>query len=249
MRVEQLLRRSAERWGSRIAVAAGRGRHSYAELDAKSDRLAATLAGALQPGDRVAIHAEDSFPAIVAAFGILKAGMTVAAIPPSFPEDKLADWLVAERVTGIVTEARLARRVGGALDAARAVRLVVLAGGDRSGMGSACLAYEDVVTGLGKPRIAERTEAGEAAVFASADDDADVFTHAEITEAAALGAPHPDATIVAGAPLGTHDGFHQMVRTLAAGATLVVEAHRYGRRNERLRAYTTGASELRDLAG
>lgn len=248
MRVEHLLKAASERAANRIAIAAGRGRHTYAELDRKSDRLAGALSATLHPGDRVALFLDDSFPAVVAIFGVFKAGMVAVPIPASFPETRLADWLVAERVVGIMTEARLATRVATALGLARAVRLLILAGGDRAATSGSCLAYEDVVMQLDTPEIAPQSGEGEAVVFAGADDDADSFTHAELAAAVALGRLHPDATITADAPLAMHDGFHQMLCTLAAGATFVLGAGRYGRRNERLRTAERQGALLHELA-
>lgn len=249
MRVEHIVRTGAERAAARVAVAAGRGRYTYRDLDRQSDRLAPALAARLSQGDRVALHLEDGFPTVVAMFGILKAGTVAAPLDAPASEERLGEWFGRTRAAGVITEARHATAVAAALDASAGVKLAILVGGDRSTAGGTCLAYEDIVTGLAAGEVAAADAGGEAMIFAGPDDDIDAFTHDDIIRAAAIGAPHPDATVTGSAPLATHDGFHEMIRTLSVGATLVLNAARYGRRAERTRLIMPGgAGEARRAA-
>ncbi|RFU39960.1 amino acid adenylation domain-containing protein [Actinomadura logoneensis] len=64
---------------------------TYAELDARSSALAATLLrGGVAPGDRVALWAAKSAEAVVAIHGILKAGAAYVPIDPSAPFKRAA---------------------------------------------------------------------------------------------------------------------------------------------------------------
>ena len=231
MRVEQYLRNSARRFASRIAVVAGRRSHTYAELDRQSDRFAAALAGqGVRPGDTVATFLDDSLPAVVAAFGILKAGAILAPFDAGAEASTLAAWLAAEGAVGIVTEARLATRAAEALVTAPSVRFVILSGGDRALAGGSCLAFEEIVGRIGVPAIVPHIDHDAAAVvFAREAVEADRYTHAEIAAAATLGQPSEHATIDAVPPLSGYDGFHCLVGTIAAGATQMLDGRPAGR--------------------
>ena len=63
---------------------------SFAEVDRLSDAFAAYLREdlGLQPGDRVAIQMPNSFGYAVAAFGVLKAGCTVANVNPLYTAEE-----------------------------------------------------------------------------------------------------------------------------------------------------------------
>ncbi len=73
-----MLAESARREPAKPAVILGERRVSYAELDALSDRVAASLlAAGLAPGDRVGLQLPNIPQFVVAYFGILKAGGVV----------------------------------------------------------------------------------------------------------------------------------------------------------------------------
>jgi long-chain acyl-CoA synthetase len=69
---------SARRTPGKPAVILGETKVSYAQLDAQSDRVAASLtAGGLTPGDRVGLQLPNIPQFVIAYFGILKAGGVV----------------------------------------------------------------------------------------------------------------------------------------------------------------------------
>jgi long-chain acyl-CoA synthetase len=75
MQVESFLELSAARWPDKTALVCGGRRYSYAELETKANRLAASLiAGGVRRGDRVAIYLENAAEAVISVFAILKAG-------------------------------------------------------------------------------------------------------------------------------------------------------------------------------
>lgn len=231
MRIEQFLRDGARRLAARTAVVAGRRSLTYAELDRQSDRLAAALVGQnVHPGDRVATFLDDTLPAVVAFFGILKAGAVVAPFDADAEAADLANWIAGERAVGLVTEARLANRAAEALRVVVPIRFVILAGGDRASAGGSCLAYEEIVGRVGVPALAHQDDAAAVAVaLADERNIAEVYTHAEIATAARVGLPSENATIAAVPPLSAYDGIHSLVTTIAAGATQILDGRPAGR--------------------
>jgi long-chain acyl-CoA synthetase len=70
------LHRSARKFGGRIALIEGGQRFSYAQLDEASNQFAHhLLASGLEAGDKVAMICNNSIQFMIAAYGILKAGL------------------------------------------------------------------------------------------------------------------------------------------------------------------------------
>jgi amino acid adenylation domain-containing protein len=90
----------------RVALSTPTGPVSYGELDARSDRLAARLAGlGVRPGGLVGLCARRSTEAIVAMLGILKAGGAYVPIDPGYPAARI-DYLLADSAVPLVVAAR-----------------------------------------------------------------------------------------------------------------------------------------------
>ena len=89
--LHQLLQHSAKKWPKKQAVR-HQGKHlAYAELEAQSNQLAAVLLDAgVNRGDRVGIYLDKSLPAVVAIFGILKAGAVYVPLDPAAPKQRIA---------------------------------------------------------------------------------------------------------------------------------------------------------------
>ncbi len=89
-----LFRAQARRAPERVAVECGGARLDYAELDARSDRLAAALrmrgAG---PETVVALCAEPSLELMIGVLAIFKAGAAYLPLDPSYPESRLRHYL------------------------------------------------------------------------------------------------------------------------------------------------------------
>lgn len=89
--VHGLFAECARRYPSRAAIEAGEIVLSYAELDARADRVAAGLLTAgVKGGSPVALLLERSAEAIVALLGILKAGGAYLPLDPAYPAERLA---------------------------------------------------------------------------------------------------------------------------------------------------------------
>jgi amino acid adenylation domain-containing protein len=89
----------------RIAVASDALSLTYAELDARSDSVAAgLLAAGVEPGSYVALLMERSVEAVVALFGVLKAGAAYLPIDTRWPVERVAFALRDADVAAIVAD-------------------------------------------------------------------------------------------------------------------------------------------------
>jgi amino acid adenylation domain-containing protein len=104
-----LLRDAARRSPDHPAVVFNEAGLTYGELEILSNRLARRLADAgLRHGDRVALYLDGSPDAVVAVFGVLKAGCCYVPLDPSAPIARLSYILGNSNARAII--ATLARR-------------------------------------------------------------------------------------------------------------------------------------------
>ncbi|MGF6709342.1 amino acid adenylation domain-containing protein [Luteibacter sp. W1I16] len=98
----------AKAFPERTAVASDASSLTYAELDSRSDRVASGLVAAgVEPGSYVALLMERSADAIVAAFGVLKAGAAYLPIDTRWPAERVAFALRDADVAAIVADETL----------------------------------------------------------------------------------------------------------------------------------------------
>ncbi len=117
--LHQLVEAQAERTPEAVALVFEEQSLSYAELNARANRLAHHLIGlGIRPDDRVAIGVERSLEMVVGLVAILKAGGAYVPLDPAYPQERLAFMLqdstpVALLVHGATRErlATLAREV------------------------------------------------------------------------------------------------------------------------------------------
>ncbi|HEX6749437.1 MAG TPA: amino acid adenylation domain-containing protein [Longimicrobium sp.] len=97
-----------------VALAFGDETVTYAELDARANRLAHRLVklGA-RPDALVGLFVERSIETVVAILAILKAGAAYLPLDPAYPEDRLAYMLGDSGAEIVVTTAALADRLPG----------------------------------------------------------------------------------------------------------------------------------------
>lgn len=89
--LQHLLISSARTHSDRVAVQQQEHTITYRQLDEKSNQLAHTLLYAgIERGDRVGIYLDKSIEAVIAIFGILKAGATYVPLDPYAPIKRLA---------------------------------------------------------------------------------------------------------------------------------------------------------------
>lgn len=103
-RLPDLLTTTAAAHGGRDAVVLEGRRLRYAELDQRSSQFARSLlAHGVRRGDRVALWLPKSLEAIVALWGVMKAGAAYVPIDTGAPPDRMA-WIARNcEVAGLVT--------------------------------------------------------------------------------------------------------------------------------------------------
>lgn len=110
----QLFERQARATPDALAVVARTERVTYAELDARANQLAHHLAGiGVGRGSRVGLCLERSVDAVVAIYGVLKAGAAYVPIDPDYPPERVALMIEDSRVGVVVGRAPQRARLGG----------------------------------------------------------------------------------------------------------------------------------------
>src|SRR6266545_3608708 len=124
----RLVTDSAQRDPERPAVVMDGRRLSYAELESASSRFARSLAAhGVRRGDRVALWLPRSIEAVVALYGVMKAGAAYVPVDPGAPPLRLA--LIARdcAVAGLVTVSERARALDEAFAGSPPMRALWLA--------------------------------------------------------------------------------------------------------------------------
>jgi amino acid adenylation domain-containing protein len=119
----QLVTGSAERDPGHDAVVMEGRRSSYGELEQASNRFARSLrAHGVRRGDRVALWLPKSPEAVVALYGIMKAGAAYVPVDPAAPPARVAFIARDCTVSGLVTRADRAARLDQAFAGAAPMR-------------------------------------------------------------------------------------------------------------------------------
>ena len=127
--LQHLLTDSAARAPRRPAVAVGERSLTYAELDGLSNQVArALLAQGVAPGDRVGIFAPKSAAAVVALFGVLKAGACYIPLDPKSPAARLAAIMTDSGVTVVLADQATAPQAAAMAGSVPQLRTVIVAG-------------------------------------------------------------------------------------------------------------------------
>jgi natural product biosynthesis luciferase-like monooxygenase protein/amino acid adenylation domain-containing protein len=106
--VHELIAQQAARTPDVAAVIFGGERLSYAELDARSNRLAHHLIGlGVGPDTIVGISIERSIELVVAMLGVMKAGGAYLPLDPTYPAERIAFMLQDAAAPVLITQERL----------------------------------------------------------------------------------------------------------------------------------------------
>ena len=115
------------------AIIAGERRRSWAELDAATNRVANALIGmGLGHGDRVGLVMENSIEMVEILLGVLKAGMVIAPINLTVPDEAVIRMLEDASARAVFASAGQADRLDGRLPDALAANAVIV-GDERPG--------------------------------------------------------------------------------------------------------------------
>jgi amino acid adenylation domain-containing protein len=129
--VHSLLKESADRYPKQIAVVHQGREITYEALDRLSDQLARFLSEqGVRPGDRVGLYLNKSVEAVVAIFGILKAGAAYVPIDPDSPT-KRAGYIIENcQMRFVVGSKEKLPQIAEATAASRSVLGVLLVDGE-----------------------------------------------------------------------------------------------------------------------
>ena len=127
--LSHLLSESAQTTPDAIAVRHESETIDYRVLDARSDRVAHLLRDeGVVPGDRVGLHLKKSVDAIVALFGIFKAGACVVPIAPGTPAPRFRDIVGQCQMRSLIASPDSYARLGTQALEGSGLELVVLTG-------------------------------------------------------------------------------------------------------------------------
>ncbi len=99
-----LVSEAAEEHADAVAASCDDLQLTWAELDRRTGRLAATLRHTgVQPGDRVGIYLHKSIESLIAVHGILRAGAAYVPIDPMAPIDSMVGIIAGCGISTIVT--------------------------------------------------------------------------------------------------------------------------------------------------
>lgn len=126
MQLDEFLEASAARLPDKVALVAGEQRIPFRELDRRANALAHSLIRlGVSRGDRVAICLDNCVDAVLAIFGILKAGGVFVIINPATKTEKLLYVLNQCQASGLVISRKRLSEVGDAAELLPHLKLVV----------------------------------------------------------------------------------------------------------------------------
>ncbi|MFS4516560.1 amino acid adenylation domain-containing protein, partial [Delftia tsuruhatensis] len=106
---------SAQQRPDAVALTCESARLTYAELDARANRLAHRLiALGVRPETRVGIAMQRSVEMVVGLLAILKAGGAYVPLDPDYPADRLAHMVADSGISLVLTQAAVRERLPGA---------------------------------------------------------------------------------------------------------------------------------------
>lgn len=235
MLVSDYVTESAASRPGKVMCVCGEQRLSYGELETQTNRLAHYLIGAgLQPGDRVAVFLGNQIEAVIAVFGILKAGGTFVTINPTTKPDKLCYILNDCAAHSIVIDARAKAAIEAVQAQAPTVRRILACGAAPShdAAGERLVAFDQALhesPAVPPPRRCIDMDLA-AILYTSGTTGRPkgvVMTHRNILSAAASITEYlgnvPEDIILNVLPLSFDYGLYQVLMTTKVGATLVLE--------------------------
>lgn len=127
MLVQDFLQQNAEYLPDKIALICGDQRLTYAEMEARANRLAnAMLDHGVKRGDRVVIFLNNSVETVVSIFATLKAGGVFVVVNPTTKLDKLVYILNNCSATALVAELRNFSFVSAVIERAHTLKFCIL---------------------------------------------------------------------------------------------------------------------------
>jgi len=232
MLLHQLFEASARRVPDKTALVFDGVRHSYAQLDARADHLAAVLQQrGVQRGDRVAGFLDNGVEMVLCLYAALKCGAVFMPVNPLTKRDKLAYLLNDSRASVLVSHTVLQAECAHALALNTSVHTVVLAGAGFVPPDTRHLVFPPdgaAPVRLEPPATIDQDLAGIIYTSGSTGDPKGVMlTHLNMVSAARSIAQYlglvADDVIACVLPLAFDYGLYQVLMAFQTGATVVLE--------------------------
>lgn len=129
MLLHQFFEQTAANLPDKAALVVDGQRHTYAQLNQRVERLAATLqARGVQRGDRVALFMDNHAEMVVSIFAVLRMGGVFMPINPLTKHDKLAYLLNDSQATALIAQGALASVYRHALSQSPSVHTALVVG-------------------------------------------------------------------------------------------------------------------------
>lgn len=235
--LQDLLADAARRLPDKVALACDGERLTYADLDTRSDALAHALARrGVARGDRVVVFADNTVPAVVSFWGVLKADAVACLVSSQTRAGKLATILADCRASALVTDQRHAPAFTEAVARAPGPGVVIVSGEPRDGPGArvpGLVRWDEAVEAGERPGPPPRANGPDdlaAIIYSSGstgEPKAAMLSHANMRAASASIAGylcHAESDVVLSVlPLSLSYGLYQMLTTFLSGGRLVLE--------------------------
>jgi long-chain acyl-CoA synthetase len=234
--VQEFLEESAERFPDKSALICDGRRLTYRQVEHDANRVANGLLNAgVQRGDCVAVWLPNSVEAVLAIFGILKAGATFVIVNATTKADKLAYILTDCGATCLFASDRQAGEVAQGMEIVPSLILGVLCGKDaakRAASSEKLQSFGDLlVTSSSDHPLCPSIDLDLACLVYTSGSTGDpkgvMSTHANVVFAASSIVRYlenvPDDVIINVLPLSFDYGLYQLLMTFLFGGTLVLE--------------------------
>lgn len=236
MLVQDFLQHSAERFPDKTALVCNDQRLTYAEVESLANRLAhAFIDVGVKRGDRVVVHLPNSVEAVIAIFGILKAGATFVVVNPTTKRDKLTYILNNCGATALFAPEREGRILTQMRAAVPSLRFAVLSG-KRASLLSAeeerMMAFDSLVDAYpeSRPPCPSIDQDIACLIYTSGstgDPKGVVEGHNNVLFASGSIIQYlenrPDDIVINALPLSFDYGLYQLLMVFRFGGTLVLE--------------------------
>ncbi|MBN2005629.1 MAG: AMP-binding protein [Anaerolineae bacterium] len=234
MLVHEFLENSAKRTPDKAALICAGQRLTYRQVDEDANRVAnGLLAAGVQRGDRVAVWLPNSVEAVLAIFGILKAGATFVVVNTTTKVDKLVYVLNNCQAKALFAPGRQAEVVAGVMASVPSLTFGVLCEQDADAMPHSNVKPFPVLLAAASPErpATPCIDVDLACLIYTSGSTGDpkgvMSTHANVAFAASSIITYlenvPDDIVINVLPLSFDYGLYQLLMTFKFGGTLVLE--------------------------
>ncbi len=227
---------TAARLADKVALVCDKQRYTYADLDARSNALAHTLArSGVARGDRVVIFADNSVESVIAFWAVLKANAVVSVVNPLTKGDKLRYLLDDCRATALIADGILSRVFAPVVADSKHLKALVVVGKPLSTLdkGPTTVSFDEAVASgdAGAPPPRTCIDIDLAAIIYTSGSTGDpkgvMLTHrnmltAGLSVSTYLGMREDDVVLCV-LPLSFDYGLYQMLMSFRVGARMVLE--------------------------